>query len=322
MTYRVLVTAPYMLPILERFRGFFAEHGIEAIAADVEERMEEADLLPLVGDVDGVICGDDRFTARVFAAAPRLKVISKWGTGIDSIDTAAATAHGVRVCRTIDAFTEPVADSVLGYMLCFARRLPWMDRQMKAGVWDKIPGRALNECSVGVIGVGAVGSAVLRRARACGMTLLGNDISIIHPGHVKALEVRMVTRDTLLAEADFVVVTCELNPTSKHLMDAAAFTAMKRTAVMINCARGPIVDEVALAAALARGEIAGAGLDVFEDEPLPAASPLRSLDNVMIAPHNSNSSPTAWERIHWNTLEQLVEGLGGKIAPAAPGRLQ
>lgn len=315
MTFRVLVTAPYMLPILDRFQGFFAEHGIETIAATVEERMEEADLLPLIGDVDGVICGDDRFTARVFAAAPCLKVISKWGTGIDSIDTAAATAHGVRVCRTTDAFTEPVADSVLGYILCFARCLPWMDRQMKAGIWDKIPGRALNECTVGVIGVGAVGSAVLRRARACGMTLLGCDVRTLHPGHVKALEVRMVAQDALLAEADFVVVACELNPTSKHLMDAAAFKAMKKTAVMINCARGPIVDEAALAAALAGGDIAGAALDVFEDEPLPATSPLRTMDNVLLAPHNSNSSPTAWERIHWSTLNQLVAGLAARKDP-------
>ena len=312
MTFRVLVTAPYMLPILERFGDFFAEHGIEAIPTDVNERMEEADLLPLVGDIDGVICGDDRFTARVLDAAPRLKVISKWGTGIDSIDKDAAEARGVQVCRTIDAFTEPVADSVLGYMLCFARRLPWMDRQMKAGVWDKIPGRALNECIIGVIGIGAVGSAVLRRARACGMTLLGNDIRDIHPGHVKALDVTMVDIAVLLAESDFVVTTCELNPTSRHLMDAAAFKAMKQTAILINCARGPIVDEQALANALQAGEIAGAGLDVFEDEPLPANSPLRAMDNVMIAPHNSNSSPTAWERIHWSTLNQLVAGLGRK----------
>ena len=309
ITWKVLVTAPYMLPILDRFAGFFAENGIQAVAAEVNERMEEDDLLPLVGDVHGAICGDDRFTARVMDAAPLLKVISKWGTGIDSIDKEEAGKRGIRVCRTLDAFTEPVADSVLGYILSFARRLPWMDAQMKAGIWDKIPGRALNECVIGVIGVGATGSGALRRARAFGAELLGNDIRDVHPGHVKALGVEMTSLDDLLERADFVSVHCDLNPTSHHLMSAPQFKTMKNTAVMLNLARGPVVDEKALVQALQSGEIAGAVLDVFEHEPLPKDSPLLNMDNVMVAPHNSNSSPKAWERVHWSTLNQLLDGL-------------
>ena len=154
MTWKILVTAPYMLPVIDRFTEFFAEHHIETVCAEVRERLEEEELLPLVGDIDGVICGDDRFTDRVMAAAPKLKVISKWGTGIDSIDGAAAARRGIEVCRTPDAFTQPVADSVIGYILDFARRLPAMDHMMKAGAWEKIPGRALHECTLGVIGVG------------------------------------------------------------------------------------------------------------------------------------------------------------------------
>ncbi len=309
MGWKVLVTAPYMLPVLDRFAGFFAENGIDVVPTAVDERMEEADLLPLIGDADGIICGDDRITERVLDAAPRLKVVAKWGTGIDSIDSAAAEARGIRVCRTLDAFTEPVGDSTLGYILAFARRLPWMDRMMKAGTWEKIPGIALNELTVGVIGVGATGSATLRRARAFGATLLGNDIRDVHPGHIKALGVAMVSLEKLLERSDFVCVHCDLNPTSHHLMSGPQFARMKRTAVLTNLARGPVVDEAALIAALEAGEIAGAALDVFEHEPLPADSPLRTMDNVMLAPHNSNSSPGAWDRIHQSTLDQLLDGL-------------
>jgi D-3-phosphoglycerate dehydrogenase / 2-oxoglutarate reductase len=312
MAWKVLVTAPYMLPIIERFDEFFEENDIEYVKADVEERMEEHDLLPIIADYDGVICGDDRFTPKVMEAGKKLKVIAKWGTGIDSINKEAAEDRGIRVCRTLDAFTEPVADSTLGYILNFARRLPWMDRQMKQGIWDKIPGRALFESTVGVVGVGATGSGTLRRAGAFGAELLGTDIRDINAGHVKALGIEMVGLNELLERSDFVCIHCDLNSTSEHLMSTAEFNTMKTTAVMLNLARGPIVDEVALVAALQNGQIAGAALDVFEDEPLPKDSSLLAMDNVMIAPHNSNSSPKAWERVHLSTLRQLVDGLNRK----------
>lgn len=305
----VLVTAPYMLPVIERFSPFFAEHGIALRLARTEERLEEDALLPLMKGVDGVICGDDRFTANVIAAAPALKVIVKWGTGIDSIDAEATARRGIRVCRTPGAFTEPVADSVIGYVLAFARRLPWMDRAMKQGQWEKIPGRALDECTLGVVGVGAIGSAVLRRAGAFGMTLLGTDVRDVDAEHAQALGVTMVSLTALLEGADFVSLHCDLNATSRHLVDARALARMKEGAVLINTARGPVVDEGALVAALRAGRLGGAALDVYEDEPLPAASPLRSFDNVMLAPHNSNSSPRAWERVHRNTLAMLLDGL-------------
>lgn len=309
MKRKVLVSAPYMIPVINRFTDYFAEHNIEIVVANVEERMEEADLLAVISDIDGVICGDDRFTEQVMDAAPHLKVISKWGTGIDSIDSAAAEMRDIRVGRTLDAFTQPVADSVMGYILCFARRLPWMDTMMKNGVWDKIPGRALNECTIGVIGVGATGSAVLARAGAFHAKLLGNDIRTINDGHVKELGVEMTSLDDLLERSDFVSVNCDLNSTSHHLMSTDQFACMRKTAIVLNLARGPVVDEPTLVHALENNLIGGAVLDVFEDEPLPETSPLRKFDNVMIAPHNSNSSPKAWERVHWSTLENLVQGL-------------
>lgn len=307
----VLLTAPYMLPFVERFKPTFEKYGLDLIVPDVRERMEEADLLSYAGQFDGAICGDDRYTERAIAAcAPRLKVISKWGTGVDSIDASACSRYGVTLCRTPNAFTTPVADSVLGYMLAFARRQPWMDREMKSGKWEKIPGKTLSECTLGVVGVGNVGKAVVRRARAFGMKVLGTDIVDIDHVFVGESGIQMTDLPTLLSKSDFVSINCDLNPSSHHLMNADTFALMKPTAVLINTARGPVVQEFALIEALQSSRIAGAALDVFEFEPLPLESPLLQMDNVMLAPHNSNSSPAAWERVHWNTIKNLVEGLG------------
>lgn len=310
----VLMTAPYMIPFLDRFRPVLVEYGIELIVPDVKERMEEEDILKYAGQFDGTICGDDRYTARVIEAClPRLKVISKWGTGVDSIDAEACSRFGVKLGRTPNAFTTPVADTVLGYMLAFARRGPWMDKEMKSGRWEKISGKALSECVLGVIGVGNIGKAVTRRAKAFGMKVYGTDVIDVDHVFVNESGIEMTDLDTLLANSDFVSVNCDLNPTSRHLINANTLSKMKSTTVLINTARGPIVDEKALVAALSSGQVGGAALDVFEYEPLPLDSPLLKMDNVMLAPHNSNSSPTAWERIHWSTIKNLVEGLGLQV---------
>jgi D-3-phosphoglycerate dehydrogenase len=307
----VLFTAPYMIPFVDRFRPVFEKYGLELIIPDVQERMEEEDLLQYAGQFDGAICGDDRYTARVIeACAPRLKVISKWGTGIDSIDAEACSRYGIKIGRTPNAFTTPVADTVLGYMLAFARRHPWMDKEMKSGKWEKIPGKTLSECTLGVIGVGNIGKAVTRRARAFGMKVYGNDIVEIDHVFITETGIEMTSLEYLLSNSDFVSLNCDLNPTSHHLMNAETFALMKPTATLINTARGPIVEEKSLIEALQAGRLAGAALDVFEYEPLPLDSPLTKMDNVMLAPHNANSSPAAWERVHWNSIRNLLDGLG------------
>lgn len=313
MKYKVLFTAPYMIPAVERFRPVFDQYSIELVVPDVRERMEEADLLNYAGEFDGTICGDDCYTARVIeACAPRLKVISKWGTGIDSIDAEACSRYEIQIGRTPNAFTLPVADSVLGYVLAFARRQPWMDNEMKSGKWEKLPGKSLSECTLGVIGVGSIGKAVIRRARAFGMKVYGNDIIEIDRVFLAETYLEMTSLESLLGKSDFVSINCDLNRTSYHLISADTLSLMKPGAVLINTARGPIIDEKALVEALQAKRLAGAALDVFEFEPLPQDSPLLQMDNVLLAPHNSNSSPAAWERVHWNTIRNLLAGLGLK----------
>ena len=310
MAKTVLLTAPYMKPFVEKFRPVFNHYNLKLIVPEVEERMEEEDILAFAGQFDGVICGDDYYTAKAIEACmPRLKVISKWGTGIDSIDKTFAEKHGVMVGNTFNAFTEPVADTVMGYILAFARRQPWMDRAMKQGDWEKMSGHALHECTLGVIGVGNIGKAVIKRARAFGMRILGNDIIEIDQDFIEEMGVEMLSLNEILLQSDYVSLNCDLNPTSHHLINANTLDKMKPNAVLINTARGPVVHEVALVQALKLGNIAGAAMDVFEFEPIPKSSPLLNMDNVMLAPHNSNSSSTAWDRVHWNSIRNLLIGL-------------
>ncbi len=306
MRLKVLVSAPYFLPMVEHYRPLLQEKNIDLIVADVNERLEEDHLLRYIDDIDGMICGDDRVTPRVLEKASRLKVIAKWGTGIDSIDKVEAERRGIRVCNTLNAFTLPVSDSVLGYILAFARQQPLMDKMMKQGLWDKIPGHSLSESTLGVIGVGNCGKAVIRRAEAFGMKILGNDIRPIESDFIAERRLEMVPLEHLLSVADYVSLNCDLTQRSHHIISTRTLAVMKPTAVLINTARGPLVDEPALIHALQHEIIRGAALDVFEVEPLPKSSPLLEMDNVMLAPHNANSSPQAWERVHESTVRQLL----------------
>lgn len=309
MKYKVVVSAPYMQPVIDRFRPIFLDENCDLIVPVVHERLGESDLMPLIPEVDGVICGDDRFTRSVLSSAKKLRVISKWGTGIDSIDREAASEFGIRVCNTINAFTQPVADSVFALMLAFARRIPWQDRSMKSGEWIKLPGVSLSECTLGIVGVGNIGQAVAKRAAAFGMQILGSDPRSPSEDFVRQTKIRMVDLEELLKTSEFVSLNCDLNASTVHLMSDKQFSLMKPLSVLINTARGPIVDEAALIRALRAKRIAGAALDVFEVEPLPKESPLRSMDNVLLSAHNTNSSPAAWERVHQNTIKNLLTGL-------------
>jgi D-3-phosphoglycerate dehydrogenase len=311
MSWKVLVTAPYFQTVVDRFRPEFTKHGIELVVPEVNERMEENELLKWICDVDGVICGDDQFTDRVLVSATKLKVLSKWGTGIDSIDLKTCSKLGISICNTPNAFSEPVADSVTGYMLCFSRNLPWMDRQMREGLWYKIPSKALKECVLGVIGVGNVGKTVVRRGIGFRMRILGNDVVEMPDNFISETGIEMMSKEQLLQEADFVSLNCDLNPSSHHLMNYEMFCLMKPTAIVINTSRGPVIKEADLVKALQGGIIGGAALDVFEHEPLPDDSPLKQMSNVMIAPHNANSSAEAWEKVHRSTIDNLIRGLKG-----------
>jgi len=280
------------------------------VIADGGQRLEEATLLSLVDErTVAILCSDDEITAEVISHAPRLKVIAKWGTGTDSVDLSAAAHAGVTVVSSPGAFTDAVADTALGLILMFGRRLRDSDRVVRQGSWDQLPGVSLRTQVVGVIGVGRIGTAVLRRAHAFGSELFGCDVRPDAGAEISQLGLSMLSMGELLARADFICVCCDLNPTSHHLIGREQFRAMKRTAVIVNVARGPIVDEAALVDALQEGVIGGAALDVFEHEPLPLDSPLRRHPNVVLSPHNAFHAVDAVKRVHENTVHAALRAL-------------
>ena len=226
--------------------------------------------------------------AAVAASAPRLKVVSRHGVGYDSVDVAAMTRAGVLVCNTPNAVTRPVATMAISLMLGLAHHLLAKDRITRQGRWsDRVEymGMGLTGRTLGVVGAGGIGRELLRMARVFDLKLLAADpyvdeLDIAYAG------ARKLPLERVMAESDFVVVTCLLNDETRHLINARTLALMKPGAYLINVARGPVVDEAALYEALKARRIAGAALDVFEEEPTPKSNPILALDNVIVAPHS------------------------------------
>ncbi|MFA6238835.1 MAG: phosphoglycerate dehydrogenase [Bacteriovorax sp.] len=309
MKYKVMISAPYMHYEKEKILGYLKEYDWEVDWISVKERLEEHELLKLIPNYHGIICGDDRFSAAVYETAKRLKAVVKWGTGIDSIEVEEATKRGIRVFRTPNAFTVPVAETTLAYMLSFARNVIENDNILKSNGWSKPQGFSMSEKTVGIIGFGMIGKAVALRLNAFGTKVIIHDLTKFETQELEKFNVTQVELNQLLEESDFITLHCDLNPQSFHLINSKAFKKMKKKPYIINTARGPIIEEAALIEALNSGSIKGAGLDVFEEEPLSLTSPLRKKTNVLLAAHNSNSSQYYWDYVHKNSLKMMDQGL-------------
>lgn len=309
MREKILITAVNLLADLEQFRAVFDEHDLKVVHPPKGTYPCEEEMLELVGDVTGIIAGDEPVTRRVLEHAPNLRVISRWGTGLDNIDLETCRELDIAVKNIPAAFTVPVADLVMAFVLAFARQISWADRWVRDGQWGMVPARTLQECTLGIIGVGRIGRAVVNRAAGFGMAVLGYDRHPIPEPVLQTTGFRSVSREALLRRADFISLNCDLNPSSYHLIGEAELGMMKPEAVLINTARGGVIDEPALVRALQAGRIAGAGLDVFETEPLPAESPLRTMENVLLSPHNGHSSLAARENAHRHAIDHLLAEL-------------
>ncbi|UWZ86132.1 phosphoglycerate dehydrogenase [Occallatibacter riparius] len=314
MSKQVLVSSLMMLKERARFESEMAAKGWTPVFADVDQFLSEEQCLQYAGRFDAWLAGDDRITRNVLSAfLPRLKGIAKWGTGVDSIDLAAARELQVPVLNTAGAFSEAVSEVALGYMLMLTRHLLEVDRAVRNGEWPKPCGLGLYGRVCGLIGFGAIGQGIARRAKGCGMSILAYDPPLRAKGGVKdgpLAETEFVDLNRLVAESDIVCLACNLTPENRHMIGEKQLKAMKNDAILVNVGRGPLVDETALIAALTAGEIAGAGLDVFEVEPLPAGSPLRRLPHVVLGSHNANNLHSAVEYVHSNTMNNLARILG------------
>ncbi len=309
MTERIVISCRQLQRTLADHRPRLDERGAELILPAVEQQLTEPELLELLPGVDGIIAGDDHLTRTVLERADRLRIVSKWGVGTDSIDLVAAAELGIRVTNTPGMFGDEVADVVIGYLVMLARHLHTIDAAARAGEWAKPTGVSLAGRTLGVVGLGHIGQGVARRALAMGMRVLGSEVDPGNRASASELGVEVTSVESLLAASDVVSLNAPLTPDTRHLLNADTLALMQRGASVINTARGGLIDEPALVAALRSGQVGAAALDVFEVEPLPIGSPLRELDQVILGSHNGSNTLEAGHRTSARAIDNLIRGL-------------
>ena len=286
--------------------------GLEVIEA---YGSSPAKLLELVKDVHAIaVRSETKITAEFLAAAHQLKVVGRAGVGVDNVDVEAATERGVIVMNTPSGNTVATAELTFTHILCGARPVPQAAASMRAGQWDRksFSGLELFRKTLGIIGLGRIGSEVAKRAQAFGMRVLAYD-PYLAPSRAKAMQVEGATLDEVLAQADYITVHMPLTDDTRYMVNAAAFAKTKKGVRIFNCARGGIIEEAALIAALKSGQVGAAGLDVYEDEPLAADSELRKFPNVTLTPHLGASTAEAQDAVGVEIAEQIAGVLNGGV---------
>jgi len=304
------------------------EAALGPLRAAAEVRLWEDDLPPSPAELVELLRGcagaltmvTDRIDAALLDAAPGLRVVSTFAVGYDNIDVAAATARGVAICNTPGVLTEATADATFSLLLAAARRIPEGIAYVRDGEWRAwrpmvLLGRDIHAATLGIVGLGRIGRAVARRAR-------GFEMRVLYHGRARqldaerALGVEYAPLDELLAASNFVSLHCALTPVTRGLIGAREFGIMRPDAILINAARGPVVDTDALVAALRDGQIGGAALDVTDPEPLPADHPLIGLPNAIVVPHTASSTVATRDRMADLAARNILAVLGGTPPPA------
>ncbi len=298
---------------------------VEATGATVEVWPEDAPpprdvLMQKVRGIDGLLCLlTDRIDGELLDQAPGINVVSNLAVGYDNIDVAACTARGVKVGNTPGVLTETTADLAFSLLMATARRIVESDRFLREGKWKTwspmlLTGRDIHHATLGIVGMGRIGYEMAKRARGFDMTVLYSDVRP-HEAAERDFGAKRLPMEEVLKQADFVTVHTPLLPETRGLIGAAQFAMMKPSAILVNSSRGPVVDQAALYEALKSRTIAGAGIDVFEVEPLPMDSPLLELDNAVLVPHIGSASIATRTKMAVLAAENLAAGLRGEALP-------
>ncbi len=306
----VLVTCPPMLGMIDAFAPDFEENGLAFTAATVTQIMSEDELIETVPGYDGWIIGDDPATRRVVeaGAAGKLRAAVKWGVGVDNVDFAAFRDAGVPVENTPGVFGGEVADIALAYAIGLARETYFIDRQIRSqNAWPKPTGISLAGRTVALVGFGDIGSQTAKRLLACGARVVVYD-----PAYkpVAELDVETAAWPARLGEADFLIFTCPLNDATRHMFNDSMLSELKPGVRVVNVARGPVIEQAALVAALRDGTVHSAALDVFEVEPLAPDNPLRQFEQCIFGSHNGSNSADAVRRVSRLAIEKIAQFLG------------
>ncbi|KDN22036.1 NAD(P)-dependent oxidoreductase [Amycolatopsis rifamycinica] len=304
MTGRVLITTDYLRPG-DDVDLFLTRAGLETVHLPMTGRRDPAHLVTALAGIDAALVANEPLTGDVLARAPRLRVIVRTGVGYDSIDVSAAARLGITVSTLPGVNANAVAEYTLGLLLAGARRLVQSASGVARGDWPREDGHELRGSTLGLIGFGASARAVVPLARAFRMTVLCTS-------RLRGPDVRFVELPELLSTSDYVSVHTALTERTRGLLDASAFKLMKPAALLVNTARGAIVDEDALVTAVRTGEIAGAALDVVREEPLPEGSPLRGVPGIVVYSHLAGQTAEARRAAGRRGAEELVAALAGR----------
>ncbi|MBV7260587.1 phosphoglycerate dehydrogenase [Photobacterium sp. WH24] len=308
---KVLVTCPPMLGMKDQFLPYLESFDVDVTCAEVIQTLSEDELIKLLPEFDGWIIGDDPATKQVFEAGKKgnLKAAVKWGIGVDNVDFDACTELNIPIINTPDMFGKEVADIGVGYLIALARETFFIDREVRKGNWPKNRGISISEKTVGLVGYGDIGKNTAERLLALGMNVIVYDPAI---KEVEDDRIKINTWPENLNECDFILFTCSLNKHNFHMLDSDILGLCKDGVRIINVARGPLIDEMALCQALKTGKVHSAALDVFEVEPLPMNSYLREHPLCIFGSHNSSNTSDAVERTNIVAIDRLVDFLGLK----------
>ena len=296
-------------PALELLRSF----STDLVFNPQGKPLSEEELIPLLADCEGYIAGLDFVTRKVIENVPKLKVISRYGAGVDRVDLEAAREKGVVVCNTPGVNANAVADLAFGLLLCIARRLPFLDKKTREGEWTRSTGFELYGKTIGILGLGAVGKAVAKRASGFSMKIMAYD-PFINREYAAANGIIAAGFDDVIKEADFISLHLPLMDETKNIISGEKMKAMKKGAVIINTARGGLIDENAAYELLKSGHLGGLGLDAFEAEP-PGPSPLFTLENVAATPHTGAHTTEATAAMADLSVKNLIDVLSGRSCP-------
>ncbi len=310
---KVLVTCPPMLGLFDEFVEPAKELGFELVAAKTTQVLSEEELKSLLPNYDGWIIGDDPATEAVFEAGKsgKLKAAVKWGIGVDNVDFNACEKLNIPIINTPNMFGGEVADVAMTFMLGLARQTYFIDREIRNNMaWPKPAGMSVEGKHIGVVGFGDIGTALVRRLSGFNVTA-----TVYDPGIEGNKDFAFVERKSFpdgLDKCDFLIFTCSLNKHNFHMLNESTLGLMKKGAMVVNVARGPLIDEKALISSLESGHIAAAGLDVFEYEPLAKDSPLRAMPQCIFGSHNGSNTKEGVRRATMKALSEMSEFLSGK----------
>lgn len=312
MAKKVLVAKPFYKKFSPTGYQMLLDMGYEVVTTDLDRDYFLDELLPLVGDIDGCIANCEPWGEEALSAAPKLKVLARYGTGMNSVDTEAVKRHGVICTNCPGTNANPVAEHVMAMLLGALRDLPNLSDATKAGKWDTFIFRELTGATVGIMGFGFIGQLVAKKLMGFDCNVIACDVSPNHEAAEK-YNVSFVSQDELLAQSDFIILLVPLVPSTYELINAETLKKTKRGVVFVSDARGEVVNEKDMYDALVSGQVGYFATDVFVNEPAtPENTPILTLPNVIATPHNGAETYENGERCGILTASQIIDALEGR----------